>query len=189
MAKIKERPVKLRLFGDSQHNHGFYIVIGQLIIHWANNESLFFRILLSLMAMNEENAAVVFHSHKNTLGRLDLVSAMFKKKIKDKDIIAEFDRLVSNFKGLSRKRNFFAHCMYSYQGDPPALSSATGVTFDNQAQSFRSETVTMDAKTIREIDDANMKFVELNQKLWTFVRKLDAHIAEQQPERRESPDA
>lgn len=185
----KPKPVKLKLFGDSTHNHPFFIVIGQLIIHWANNESLFFRVLVSLLDMNTETAAVVFNSHKNTTGRLDLVSALLKKKIKDEHLTSEFDRLVSNFKGLSKKRHFFAHCMYSYEGDPPALSVATGVIFDNQSQSFRHETVRMDAKTIRQIDDANMKFVELNQRLWDFVHRLDAHLAGQPPEQHEAPDA
>lgn len=188
-ATAKPKPVKLTLFGDSTHNHPFFILIGQLIIHWANNESLFLRVLASLLNMNTETASVVFYSHKNTMGRLDLVSALARTRIKDNEIISEFDRLVSNFKGLSKKRNFFAHCMYSYEGNPPALSEATGMIFDNQSQSFRPAVVRMNAKTAREIDDANMKFVELNQRRWEFVHRLDDHLAEQQPEQHEEPDA
>jgi hypothetical protein len=185
----KEKPARLRLFGDSAHNSGFSLAIGELIIHWANNESMFLKILVSLMGHDRELARIVFYSHKNTMGRLDLFSALIKSKVSDKLIIDDFERLVSNFKNLSKKRNFFAHCMYSYQGKPEMLSEATGVMFDNQSQSFRDETVRMEAPAIREIDNTNIKFVELNHKLWSFTRRLDEYLAEPLPEQQKPPDA
>lgn len=185
----KEKPVKLRIFGNSDHNTAFFLVIGQLVVHWANNENMFLRILVSLMDNKLETARVVFYSHKNTVGRLDLVSTLIKSKIADKSIIEEFDRLSQNFRNLGRKRNFFAHCMYDSEGNPPSLVAATGIIFDNQSHASRSETVRMDAHALREIDNTNIKFLELNQNLWAFVDRLDAYLASKPQELHGSHDA
>jgi len=54
--------------------------IGNLIVQYANNESVFLRMLGSLIG-DAATADVVFFAHKNTQGRLDLLATLAVEKI------------------------------------------------------------------------------------------------------------
>ncbi|WP_192181688.1 hypothetical protein [Mesorhizobium amorphae] len=169
------RKQSINVFGKADHNVTIYLLLGQLIIHWANNESLFLRILHGLVGTTMKDASTLFHSHKNTMGRLDLILALGNGKIADAPLKVELASLVSKFKGLSRTRNFFAHAMFNYD-EELRIVDASGVTFDNKNQVFTNELRRFTPATINEINDANTKAVELNRDLWKFAMKLDTHF-------------
>jgi hypothetical protein len=158
------RKRSINVFGKADHNVAIYILIGQLIVHWANNESVFLRILHGLMGATLADATTAFHSHKNTMGRLDLIVALGNGKISDDKLKAELASLVSQFKGLSRTRNFFAHSMFDYD-DELRLQGATGIIFDNKNQVFVQEAKAFTPATINEINDANTRATALNRDL------------------------
>src|SRR5688500_17288886 len=108
---------KLHLFGKADHNVTIYLAIAQLIIHYATNESMSMRSLHTLLGATMKDATAVFHSHRNTQGRLDLVMALGNGKITDEDLKSDLSKLVTEFRGLSRTRNFFAHAMYRYDDE------------------------------------------------------------------------
>lgn len=175
MAKPKKGTLKV--FGNASHNVTIYIAIGQLIVHWANNESLFMRILHSLMGGGDhmKDATTIFHSHKNTMGRLDLIQALGNGKISDELLKEELSRLIRSFRALSRLRNFIAHSTYNY-GSELQIVDALGVVFDNQKGAFRTEVKRFDLATINEIDNACLNAVTMNRELWTFALALDRHF-------------
>ncbi|MFK0693230.1 hypothetical protein ACFX5Q_34695 [Mesorhizobium sp. IMUNJ 23033] len=169
------RKQSINVFGKAEHNVTIYLLVGQLIVHWANNESLFMRILHGLVGTTMKDATTLFHSHKNTMGRLDLILALGNGKITDPALKAELTSLVSQFKGLSRTRNFFAHAMFNYD-DELRITDASGVVFDNKNQIFTHDQRPFTPATINEINDASTKAVALNRALWKFVMKLDDHF-------------
>src|SRR5437868_5973298 len=66
----KEKSVRLRLFGDASHNRAFFIVIGQLIIRWANNESFFLRACLKLSGLEHALEAHAGHERRGEHGHV-----------------------------------------------------------------------------------------------------------------------
>lgn len=173
MKKPKKNSV--RVFGKADHNSTIYLLIGQLIIHWANNESLFMRILYTLLGATMKEASTVFYAHKNTQGRLDLVLALGNAKIADPELKRELNKLVSDFKGLSRARNHYAHATYRYD-DELRILDADGIIFDNRDQIYKHDVKRFTPATINEIDDANMRAVTMNRALWGFAHRLDRHF-------------
>jgi hypothetical protein len=172
----KPKKGSLHVFGKASHNVSIYIAIGQLIVHWANNESLFMRILHSLMGGDDmKEATTIFHSHKNTMGRLDLIQALGNGKITDTGLKDELARLIRAFKGLSKLRNFLAHATYSYSNEL-AIKDAAGVIFDNQQGVFRMDVKSFDLATMNEIDNVCLNAVTLNRELWAFALELDQHL-------------
>src|SRR5215217_7225703 len=70
--------------------------IGNLIVQYANNESVFLRMLGSLIG--DATADVVFFAHKNTQGRLDLLATLAVEKITEPALLKEFQDLHSSSK-------------------------------------------------------------------------------------------
>lgn len=171
----KRQKPKIRVFGDADHNASIYILIGQLIIHWSNSESVLLRILMALIGNEGGKAQTVFYSHKNTNGRLDLIMTLTRSSISDKFLVKDVEVAISTFKGMSRTRNFFAHSMYDYNINGQMLG-ATGVIFDNQTGVFRWDSKPFNAQTLNEINDANTRSIELNRSLWKLALKIDAYF-------------
>jgi hypothetical protein len=148
-----------------------YADIGNLMVQYANNESVFLGIISSLLG-DPEAAHVVFFSHKNTQGRMELLSALAVEKIADAALLDEFQALHRHFKNLGKTRNFYAHARYgaTEEGD---LVSAVGIVFDNQTKRFRENEVALDAKARHELRQCAAKLKALNERLWAFSHRLD----------------
>jgi hypothetical protein len=145
--------------------------IGNLMVQYANNESVFYRVLGSLIG-DGAAADIVFFSHKNTQGRLELVANLATEKITDPALLKEFRELHSHFKSLGKTRNFYAHARYEMtaEGKPVA---AIGVIFDNQSNQFRDKKVEFDRAGRHELAQCGTKFKALNTRLIAFAQRLD----------------
>jgi len=145
--------------------------IGNLIVQYANNESVFLRMLGSLIG-DAATADVVFFAHKNTQGRLDLLATLAVEKITEPALLKEFQDLHRHFKNLGKTRNFYAHARYEMtaKGGPVA---AIGVIFDNQSNQFRDKKVKFDRAGRYELAQCGTKFKELNSRLIEFAQRLD----------------
>lgn len=114
-APKKKRPVKIHIHGNAAHNAGILIAIGGLIVHWANNESVFLAMLQTLIAGGEQTAAIIWQSQKTSRPRLDLVGRLVREQVKDQQLIADIESAIARFGGLSRARNFYCHATYEHR--------------------------------------------------------------------------
>ena len=86
-APKKSRPVKLPLHGNALHNSGIQISIGGLVIHWANNESVFLAILKLLAPGTAMTGPIIWQSLWTSRPRLDLVLRLARERVeKDKTL-------------------------------------------------------------------------------------------------------
>src|ERR1700726_2355013 len=58
-------------------------LIGNLIVSWSNNESLFIYVLMILLDTDQASAAIVFATLNTTRARLDLIQRLAKIKLKE----------------------------------------------------------------------------------------------------------
>src|ERR1700694_59042 len=61
-------------------------LIGNLIVSWSNNESLFIYVLMILLDADQASAAIVFATLNTTRARLDLIQRLAKGKLKGKKL-------------------------------------------------------------------------------------------------------
>jgi len=73
MTKKKDSAVKIPIHGKAAHNTAFLVSIGSLVVNWGNNESVFMAMLQLLLIGGKHSAAIVWHSHRTTHARLELV--------------------------------------------------------------------------------------------------------------------
>lgn len=176
MPKKNNRGIpRIPIHGKEAHNAAFLVSIGGLIVNWANNESVFLAMLQALVNGGEQSASIIWHSHRTSNAKLDLVHRLCREQIKDSDLVAEIAKAISQFKGYSRVRNFFCHALYNY--DPELnLHSATSTAYSTDDAPLRLEAKRMDLATLNEISDATMKLVTLNRHLWTLVDRLQKDL-------------
>ena len=61
-------------------------LIGNLIVSWSNNESLFIYVLMILLDTDRSSAAIVFATLNTTRARLDLIQRLSKIKPKEEKL-------------------------------------------------------------------------------------------------------
>jgi len=170
--------VQIPIHGYLQHNAGFLVSIGGLVVNWANNESVFLAMLQCLVGGGKHTAAIIWHSQRTTRGRLDLVARLVREQVNDTELVEQIDQAINQFAGLSRVRNFFCHAMYDY--DPEMrLLSATSVNLTPDGYPIESESKKMDRATLNEIKDAAMKLADTNLEQWRLVIRLQRALGVQ----------
>lgn len=175
MIKKKERPVRIPIHGKAAHNTAFLVSIGSLVVNWGNNESVFMAMLQLLLVGGQHSAAIVWHSHRTTNARLELVDRLCRERIDDPELVKDIVKAIENFKGLSRVRNFYCHATYRY--DPELnLQSAQGATYKQEGYPIVFETKMMDRAMINEMADASLKLGDLNRRLWKLVMRVESAL-------------
>jgi len=149
--------------------------IGNLIVNWANNESVFMAMLQVLIRAESHSAAIVWHSHRNSYARLDLVDRLCREQVKNAALLDELRRTIKRFKDLSLSRNFYCHATYRYDADLN-LSTAAGVSSPAEGDPIAFETKRLDRATLNEIGQTSLALGQLNRQLWTLVDRLQTEL-------------
>jgi hypothetical protein len=169
----KQRGVpQVPIHGKAAHNAAFLVSIGNLIVNWSNNESVFLAMLQTLIAGGKMSAAIVWHSHRTTNARMELISRLCREQVKDDSLVTEINKAISSFKGFSRTRNFYCHATYRYDSDLH-LVSATSATSPQDGEPIKFEVKRMDGAAINEMADATIRMGHFNQDLWSLVWRLE----------------
>jgi hypothetical protein len=169
---------KVPIHGKTAHNAAFLVSIGNLVVSWANNESVFMAMLQLLLIGGEHSAAIVWHSHRTTQARLELVSRLCRERVKDKQLLEDISQAISIFKGFSRTRHFYCHATYRYDGELN-LSSASGVSTTQEGDPLSFEVKRMDLATLNEMKFASIEMGNFNGKLWKLVERLQIELGVQ----------
>jgi hypothetical protein len=181
-----QRKVSIPIAGPLDFNLGIYAVIGQLVVSWANNESFFLAMLQVLMASEDHFAAIIWHSHRTTQARLELVGRLARERIKDDVLVADIGSHISRFKGLTGARNFYCHATYNYDSEM-RLTAATGVTLAQDGDVLRLTDKALQAGTLNEITGAIVDLMKLNRELWNLVERIQNNLGVQRVERPRLP--
>ena len=157
--------------GNTDHNLPFLVAIGQLVISWANNESLFLSVL-QVLFRDSKTAAMTWASHKNSRTRLQFVQALVEEKVADKSLKDRLDQAVIRFVALSRTRNLYCHAMYQYDEQLRLKSVFSHITED----SYKTISKSMGLATLNEIQNASMELLQFNEAMWTLVHDFESYL-------------
>jgi hypothetical protein len=167
---------------------GILIAIGNLIVHWSSNESVFLAMLQTLVTGDSLTATIIWQSQKTSRPRLDLVGRLVREQVKDTKLIDDIDAAIAAFSGLSRARNFYCHATYNRDIKDGAILSAHGMALSAEGDPITFEDKQFNSATINEINDASGKLVELNRELWRLVVRLQTSLGVQRVVLPELPD-
>lgn len=166
------RVLSVPIMGNADHNSGFLIAIGGLVVNWANNESVFMALMQSLVSGGTHTATIIWHSLRTTQARMDLISKLAREQIRDEVLLKDLDKAIRDFKGLTGKRNFFCHSTYHYDKDL-CLASVQGITLSQEGDPLRTDERRMDAAIANEIGTAIVELAKLNRRTWKLVARVE----------------
>lgn len=148
-------------------------LIGNLVFTWSNNESMFIYVLMLLMRVDFETAAITFVSLNTTRARLDLIRRLAKTKCQDAAAQRKLEKLIDRFNECTKVRNDFNHCIY--QLDATGRITHTNVlriVEDKKGLRF-ADLRAVDRKRLDEVASTIRKLTVLNRDMWTFLGELE----------------
>jgi hypothetical protein len=170
MPRSKQIP-KVPIHGKAAHNGAFLVAIGNLIINWANNESVFLAMLQLLVGGGRLTGAIIWNSQRTSNARVELVGKLCRERIEDCELLKDITDAINHFKTLSRTRNFYCHSTYNYSSEL-ILSTVHGVTAPQEGAPISFKTKKMDLATLNEIGHVSVELSQLNRALWALVIRL-----------------
>lgn len=142
--------------------------IGNLVMAWANCESMFYGIFACVVGKaGTDNAAILWLGTKSTKARVDMTLQLIANLEIADGLKAEIARLAKAFDGVTRTRNFFCHAFYRIDTASMKLAEAEAFTFDRSLNTYKSKKKRITKATINELSDAIKQTVVLNHELWS----------------------
>jgi len=151
-------------------------LIGNLIVSWSNNESLFIYVLMILLDTDRPSAAIVFATLNTTRARLDLIQRLSKIKLKDEKLDKALSKLIDRFNRSTALRNEFNHCMY--------ITDETGQITHTQSMRIVENREHLQFGMSKPLDDARLKtmiaaareMTTINRDIWELLPRLQLHL-------------
>jgi hypothetical protein len=151
-------------------------LIGNLIVSWSNNESLFIYVLMILLDTDRPSAAIVFATLNTTRARLDLIQRLSKIKLRDEKLNKALSKLIDRFNRSTALRNEFNHCMY--------ITDETGQITHTQSMRIVENREHLQFGMSKPLDDARLKtmiaaareMTTINRDIWELLPRLQLHL-------------
>jgi hypothetical protein len=151
-------------------------LIGNLIVSWSNNESLFIYVLMILLDTDQSSAAIVFATLNTTRARLDLIHRLAKIKLKDEKLDKALSKLIDRFNRSTVMRNEFNHCMY--------ITDESGQITHTQSMRIAESRTYLEFGVSKPLDDARLKnmveavkeMTNINRDIWELLPQLQLHL-------------
>jgi len=176
--KARRKPTKIPkvpVHGSFAHNSAFLVSIGNLVVNWSNNESVFLAMLQILLPDNSRSAVMVWYSHRTTVARLDLVNRLCREQVKDETLLKDIHRAISTFKNFSRTRNFYCHATYTYDKELN-LVLASGATLTQEGEPIIFDDKKLDIAALNEIGHVSTQLGDFNRHVWGLVERLQTAL-------------
>ncbi len=151
-------------------------LIGNLVLSWSNNESMFIYVLMILLEVDEVTAAVVFTTLNTTRARIDLVQRLAAIKITDRGIAQKLAKMVGKFNELTKIRNEFNHSMYALNETGEITHMNLMRVQENKGHLRLGQRIEMDQARIDRMIAAIRDLKKLNREIWGFLPQLEAAV-------------
>ena len=152
-------------------------LIGNLVLSWSNNESMFIYVLMLLLRTDETSAATVFVTLNTTRARLELVQRLAKVHVRDAAMSRRIASILKRFNEANRIRNEYNHSMYALD-EHGAITHTRLLRFLEKRNRLElGHTQPVDDARLQELRDTLTELKELNRALWDLLPDLKAHLA------------
>lgn len=176
MAKSK-RPFEVPITGDLEHNLPIFTLVGQLVVAWANNETVLHAIYWGLLGGKRENAAVLWDSHSTSRKRVETILTLAAANVSDADLRNRIEGACSQFRSLSKLRNFYCHAMYNFEAETGKITHASLLSIDKDATPIAGvDQKRLDRGSMNNIKWTINALLDMNFDLWILCRDTHLHF-------------
>jgi hypothetical protein len=151
-------------------------LIGNLIVNWSNNESLFIYILMILLETDPSSAAIVFATLNTTRARLDLIQRLSKIKLKDEKLDKTLSKLIDRFNRSTALRNEFNHCMYITDPGGQITHTQSMRIVENREHLQFGISKPLDEARLKSMIEAAKEMTRINRDMWELLPQLQLHL-------------
>jgi hypothetical protein len=151
-------------------------MIGNLVLTWANNESMFLYVLMLLMRTDEISASIVFATLNTTRARVDLIHRLGKVHIQDRALQTSLERILDQFNECTRVRNEFNHSMYSISPQGEITHTHTMRIQEIRGKLQVGVTKKFDDNRMKELMKVLGDLKNINRDIWDFLPRLESHL-------------
>ncbi|MFB9267236.1 hypothetical protein ACFFWD_29435 [Bradyrhizobium erythrophlei] len=151
-------------------------LIGNLVSSWSNNESLFIYVLMILMRVDVESAALTFATLNTTRARLDLIQRLAKITIRDKALDKALSKIIDRFNEVTVVRNEFNHCMYVVDASGQITHTQSMRIVQSKDSLSFGERKPMDDARLKSMIKATKDMTRINREIWDFLPRLESHV-------------
>jgi hypothetical protein len=149
----------------------FLLLLGRLNYSWTNTESLLIHLIAGLARTDKDTAVVLFLTLNTTRARVDLVDRLAKlDRVGDaeREEVLAITRRMLRLAGL---RNTLNHCIYAFDAQSGDMSTIRMRVADRRREIRVGERATLDAATLREIEESLAEIAQLNSAIWAHVKR------------------
>lgn len=149
------------------------LLVGWLNYSWTNTESLLIHLIAGLLSTDKDRAVIVFLTLNTTRARIDLVERLAKLEQvpeEEKHATLELTGRVMKHSGL---RNRFSHSIYAFDPNTNVASTIMMRIADRKDNIKVGRSDTIDAQTIKQIEEALDDMAQLNRDFWAHIRRFD----------------
>lgn len=179
--KPKARSAEEMLLVDQRFREWFV----NLLTIWANAESWFAGIGMTLLQVDAKRASVILGSFNSTRAKVDFVQRVAIMTLADARKIRHLNKLCREFKSVTEMRNRLAHSLYTFRdvkGSGPA-GAFDSIEYRNYQRSDfdgtnSSTTRIIDRAFVNEIEHAARRAGQLTKKFERFCKYASSHVLE-----------
>jgi hypothetical protein len=151
-------------------------LIGNLIVSWSNNESLFIYVLMILMETDQPSAAIVFATLNTTRARLDLIQRLAKIKLKDEKLDKALSKLIDRFNRSTVLRNEFNHCMYITDEIGQITHTLSMRIVESRDHLQFGVSKPLDDARLKHMIEASKEMSNINRGIWELLPRLQVQL-------------
>ncbi len=159
-------PAQVRTEGEFEQ---FLKLLGRLNYTWTNTESLLIHLIAGLAPVEKEVAVVIFLTLNTTRARVDLVERLAKLGRVARDLREQVIDLTGRLQHLSKLRNRYNHCIYSFDPDGGSARSILMRISDRKSEIRMGQAGVLDSQAIRDVEAAIDDLGKLNKSMWAFI--------------------
>ena len=151
-------------------------LIGNLIVSWSNNESLFIYVLMLLLETDRSSAAIVFATLNTTRARLDLIQRLAKIKLRDEKLDKALSKLIDRFNRSTALRNEFNHCMYVTDEAGQITHTQSMRIIESREYLQFGVSKPLDNARLKNMIEAAREMTKINRDIWELLPQLQLHL-------------
>ena len=147
------------------------LLVGQMNYAWTNTESLLIHLIAGLANVDKEVATVIFLTLNTTRARLDLVERLSKLDRVDETCQRDVLAVTRKFSRVSKIRNKYNHCIYSFDPASEDTSTIQMRIFDDKTSIRFGKNEKIGQTELQKVRTTIDDIEQMNLEIWGVVKR------------------
>ncbi|MCA0424172.1 MAG: hypothetical protein LCH61_12770 [Proteobacteria bacterium] len=155
-----------------QQRKTIYEMVGYIMTHASNNESLVIYYLKFLIGTTDANAEIIFYSFNNLASRVELVKRLIHQNLRE-DLKERTKKIFKRLESLNTTRNELAHCIYDINETGYVIGTYRARFSSSKSQNKFRDYKKFDQARYNELKNCGDSFSELNKLMHQNLQEIE----------------